>query len=209
MLNILKFSLLKRITKFIGAMILTVLIGLLILIGINRVLNDRYFLHHYPHGFLFGEITEGSVLKLELQILSLPYGSDLDVYIDSPGGSVMALNTLLTFIKVNNIHVHSHVIASSFCASAAANFLADSDTQDVDNAAIIVYHLGSLGDKRLTMNDSDVFIRILARSAAQMVKAARDKCLITKDEYQRVLAGEDVFVLGEEVNYNKLACKGK
>ncbi len=188
-------------------------------LGVVLVVAGVKTIHYATHasdvpnrGFLMNEMTAESVFALQMQIISLPYGSDLTVYIDSPGGSMAALNALFVLIDANNIHIHSKVLGSSLAASAAANFLVHSDTMEISDAAIIVFHLGSLCDTKdfchkMSMTDPDPINRAIAESSAQLVKVALKKCVITDEQYGRVLKGDDVFIIGEEANSNKAKCE--
>ncbi len=204
---------LDNIFHVLKLIIIGLILGSLVVLSSLKI-HEKYLIdHNGPNrDFLRGEITAASALPLALHIAALPYGSDLTVYIDSEGGSVQTLNLLLTLVRFNNIHIHAVVVGSSLVASAAADFAAKADTAEFDPAALIVYHLGEIcpvGEecRKLSIQDKDPMLQKIAESSAELVRVALKKCIITEEEFNRVLAGEDVMLIGAEANQNMQKCK--
>ena len=161
-----------------------------------------------------GELNDQSAFRMIVKMISLPFGSDLIVYVNSPGGSIAALENLFLIAKLNNIHIHAKSVGPAWVASAAAIFFVKADTMEIDPATIFVFHLGEVcvnGDPngnchKLSLTAKDPIERHIANSTAAMNKTALDKCVITPEEYKHVLAGEDVYVSGQEAINNMKKC---
>ena len=172
---------------------------------INHVLTHRV-------AYLSNEMTMQSVQQLENDMKSLLPGETLDVYINSPGGQIAALAQLLSIKKIFDVRINAIVVGQNLAASAAADFLNNADTLDIADSAIIVYHTGYTCDstgvfcKRLMINDPDPMLAAVAQASLEEVKKALKRCIITKDEFDRVAAGQDVFITGAEANQNMEDC---
>lgn len=208
-------NIIKSTYSYIEHNLVYVLLGIVLgaLVFISYVRIDSKVVSPQHNVMIFrGELDLKSTYQMLVKIASLPYGSDLDVYIDSPGGSIACLETLFLAIKVNGIVVHAHTYGPALAASAAAIFMIKADTMDIDPATIFVFHLGSMcpTDNEchpMSVDAKDITERYMARSTAALNKVALDKCMITKEEYDQVLAGQDVFVSGTEVLSNMMSCK--
>lgn len=191
--------------------ILGILIGTVsIIIGLKA---SHYLYPPKPKNTMifYGELNGTTVLPMIGKVTSLPFGSDLDVYINSPGGSILALEMLFLAIKANDIHIHSHAVGPALVASAAAIFFVKSDTMDVDPATIFVFHLGSIchvGQEchPMSLNSEDLSEKFMAQSTAELNRVALERCLITKEDYDLILQGEDLTVMGRTVINNMANC---
>ncbi|MEM4379578.1 MAG: ATP-dependent Clp protease proteolytic subunit [Thermoplasmatales archaeon] len=92
---------------------------------------------------LRGEVTGESVAKLSTQILETS-GDTLNLYISSPGGSIIAGMQLINVLKSSGKKVNC---IASIAASMAFVILQACDTRQVMDSSILMQHVASYGLK--------------------------------------------------------------
>ncbi len=170
-----------------------------------------YLFHNVT--YLHGEITPDSTSMLNLYFNQLPIYSHVDVYINSPGGDVGAWIELMTTIHARHIRIHAIVAPQAWAGSAAALFALEAETLSLSDSSLFIFHTGSAIDpdthKRIVLlpTSPNVMLAALARATIAENNIALKKCYITKEDMDKIMAGEDLFITGKQMKANIQACK--
>lgn len=120
--------------------------------------------------YVQGQIDSALVQRLTPQILSLQHESraPITIYIDSPGGSVAQMYSLLRRLTSSNQDYQDAcniiTVAIGTAASAAADLLTAGDYALAYPDSSILFHGGRLSEEQLTAERSTFLAQILRRS---------------------------------------------
>ena len=170
----------------------------------------------YPN-WLTGEESKTEVdtndFRQELEELQDKGVTDLNIYINSPGGSVFASSTIVSMLKrfreKTNAKIHSYI--DGLCASAATYLAMVADDVNIYQNSIMMIHKPmtmSWGNANDLQKDIDTLNTI---ENNMMVPMYMSKSKVGEDEVKRLINDEtwfsgnesDVFFVGNffEVNY--------
>lgn len=173
--------------------------------------------HKILYAELSGRVTEESVKETVKTITEAGLGDTIVVRIRSEGGYVYAAERVLYAMDHSRARVK--VLVDLYAASAAAYLFSHANDQEVSNNAIILYHRPSKCVKRMVITmlipfkeeeqivctklvdtDNGPLDQETLALHKKLLKEALDKHIIDQNEYNRVEKGEDVEVLGSEIN---------
>lgn len=165
-------------------------LGLLTVGGVQQVENMQPMRISY-----YGDIEgDQQYFKLIEMLRSAHYGQRVDIYMLSPGGSVLHGNEIAAAMKASHGYVVYHV--GSLAASMAAVLACQADKLDLAPQAVVMYHT--------IQTDQGAVINPTNPADASFLKAAKiltKNCkFLTQEEYDSIWVGQEVWLTGEEIN---------
>ena len=165
-------------------------LGLLTMLGITEYINTRPVMIQY-----YGEIGGDTQYFRTLTILrEAHYGQRIDIYMISPGGSVLHGFELAQAMKDTHGTVVYHI--GSLAASMAAVLACQADKIDMGPQGTLMYHTVQDADGPVITPTDPLTITFLAGA-----KELTNNCkFLTKEELKTIWSGGEVWLTGVEVN---------
>jgi hypothetical protein len=183
-------SVLKLVAIVVG-------LGLLTMLSSSRYADTRPVMVQY-----YGEIQgDMQYFKLLTILREANYGQRIDIYMISPGGSVLHGNEIAAAMKESKGTIVYHV--GSFAASMAAVLACQADKLDVSPQAVIMYHTIQ-GPEGAIINPTTPEEESFLAAAKVLTKDCK---FLTKAEYDSLWVGGEVWLTGAELN-ERLAKEG-
>ena len=172
-------------------------LGLLIMVSITEYFNTRPVMVQY-----YGEIQgDMQYFKLLTVLREAHYGQRIDIYMISPGGSVLHGNEIAAAMK--NTHGTTVYHVGSFAASMAAVLACQADKLDIAPQAVIMYH--TIQDVNgAVINPTTPDEKAFLAAAKVLTKNCK---FLTQEEYDSLWVGGEVWLTGTELN-ERLAKEG-
>jgi len=164
---------------------------LLVFAGIQEYFNTRPIMVQY-----YGEVGgDAQYFKLLTVLREAHYGQRVDIYMSSPGGSVIHGNDLAVAMQESHGTVVYHV--GSFAASMAAVMLCSADKVDLSDNSVIMFHTIQGPEGAIINPEENSMDGTLLHAA----KILTDKCkFLTKEEKESIWSGGEVWLNGDEIN---------
>lgn len=123
---------------------------------------------------------------------------DVIIKIDSPGGYLVTGAMIASAINSSRARVFTD--AKGFCASAAALIHSSAKRENIrcSDFAVMMYHTSSggvMGFSTKVANDAENMVRYVNSS---LLSQALEHGHITKEEFHRIQAGDEIFIHGAE-----------
>jgi ATP-dependent protease ClpP protease subunit len=166
-------------------------VGVLGAVGIQEYTNTRPVIVQY-----YGEI-QGDVqyFKLLNTLRTANYGQRIDIYMISPGGSVLHGFEIAQAMKESHGTVVYHV--GSLAASMAAVLACQADKLDMAPQATLMYHTVQSASGPLLDPAKDTYDYTALAGAKELTKNCK---FLTKEELAKIWSGGEVWLTGTDVN---------
>jgi hypothetical protein len=158
-----------------------------------------------------GQIDIGSVDEAVEVVEKSGLGDLIRIHIKSPGGRTYEMLKLREAIQESDAFISCYV--KDYAASAAANLLMTCDEYHVSATALILFHMGSVQFPDNPDGTPGKMLKITLKNALNnpglrwivdfTVADYTDvgiKCILTDDEWDKMLSGKDIRLDGNEFN---------
>lgn len=167
-------------------------LGLAAMLGMKTYVDTRPVMVQY-----YGEIRgDAQYFKLLTVLREAHYGQRIDIYMISPGGSVLHGNELATAMRESHGHVVYHI--GSLAASMAAVLACQADELDIAPSGIIMFHTLQRGDGSGPILNPSTPDEIAFHKA--MVELMRHCKFVTTQEVKDMNAGAELWLTGNDVH---------
>lgn len=150
-------------------------------------------------------IMPDTVAPVQKLLADAKSGDTIRIYVNSPGGSVSDMLTLLYYIK--NTKAKVEYIVPYYAMSAAASIMCQLDFKQliINDAAMIAFHEAGVmvGDTRVplsVLDDRPPELDLAIESDRMMFEHC--KKFLTDEQIEDYLAAKDVFLTGKEMKEN-------
>lgn len=189
-LNVLKAS--TAVLAYVGVL------GTATVVGVNHYFNTVPITVQY-YGEIGGDTQYFNILSV---LREAHEGQRVDIYMNSPGGSVIHGNEIAAAMKDSKGTVVYHV--GSFAASMAAVLACQADELDLAPQAVVMYHTVQTSGGAI-VNPSEPDMIAFVNAAKTLTKNCT---FLTQAEQDSIWSGGEVWLNGDEIN-KRLAAKGE
>ena len=178
--------------------------------------------------YLTDEIKDPNAYTALIATISSSNASDIDLYLSGNGGSVRSLNNITNILDKSGKTVHVKVYGDVYSAHAmlAISF---EDMTAADDNILFLFHIPaselksgdvvppeeacnavdpSLKDRGISSKQKCVEYAKMFMKQFEMTTLPKIKKVLTAEQYNRMLAGEDVTITYKELKENKAANGG-
>jgi ATP-dependent protease ClpP protease subunit len=173
-------------------MILTALLSISLAASAGLLQKDNIVLTDKNTVVLRGPVTDESMNELKTEFIkkssSLFGPRDIYLVLDTPGGSVMAGNSFVDFVKgLDGIKVHT---LTTFAASMGFHFVQNLDNRYILESGTLMSHRASLQIGGELGGELDSRLNYIRRTIVKMDQKVSARANMKYDDYQRLIADE-------------------
>lgn len=187
-------SKLNKFLCWLGVIIFIACLIALVEPSVNQTVKTKSFVLH-------NMFTVNNFKPLYKLLNDAKDGEQINIFVNSGGGSVSAMFLLLDMIEQSKADVKYIVSDNSLSAAAIMLCYLNPEHVQVRDAAIIMFHQMTLRiDGKSTVISKLDSLNPVHKTLKQQNMIVLNKCkkLLTDAEWEKLMNGEDIYIIGKE-----------